>query len=645
MTQDTSLRFMVLGAVRAQPVNGGEPQQLGSPQQQAMLAILLLRTGQPVSLGQLVAGLWGQSPPRTAASIVRKHAWRLRMALETIGAPAGLLASVGDGYRLTITSDQVDALQAEALAAEACRLSAADQLVAARERLVEALGLWRGDPLTGVRGPFAERSRDRLAELRIALLEQRWELELALDQPDAAIPALTEMVAAQPLRERSYALLMRALYAVGRQLEALAVFADARRLLVEEHGLQPGAELTQAHRRILQGEPNTLMHTRADIPRPRQGSARHDQQVLAPLAALTDQVPEQRRRQPPAASGVPRVPITTPVPAQLPPDLPDFTGRAAETEKLVSALTTPERHSPAVVAVTGMGGIGKTALAVHVAHRVRSAYPDGQLHVDLASVGSTAPDGEAVLGVLLSGLGIPAEAWPDGRTERSGLLRSLLNGRRVLIVLDNAWHPATVRDVIPGSASCAVMITSRVRMDGLPLTTQLHLDVFEPDEAMSLLGRTIGQDRLATESDGAGVLLAAAGLLPLAVRIVAARLVARPRWTLRALAERLGDERRRMAELRAGTLAVETTFELGYRHLTADQARSFRLLADVAGLDMTPTEAAVVLGEDPEGAERALEGLVDAAMMESPVPGRYRYHNLVRGYARCRALAEPSLPG
>jgi hypothetical protein len=223
-------------------------------------------------------------------------------------------------------------------------------------------------------------------------------------------------------------------------------------------------------------------------------------------------------------------------------------------------------------------------------------------------------------------------------------VRSLLNGRRVLITLDNAWDPAAIRDAIPGSAGCGVLITGRVRMDGLPLTTQLRLDIFQPDEAMDLLGRSIGGDRLADDRAGAVTLVAACGHLPLAIRIAAARLAARPNWTMGALAERLGDERRRMAELRAGALAVESTFELSYGHLTADQIRSLGLLARCAAAEVTPAEAAEMLGGDQEGAERALEGLVDAAMMESPEPGRYRYHDLVRGYARLRALADPPAP-
>jgi DNA-binding SARP family transcriptional activator len=650
MMQDTSSpQFMVLGAVRAHPAGGGEPHRLGSPQQQAMLAILLLRAGQPVSLSELIEGLWGRTPPPTASSIVRKHAWRLRRVLDAASGPERLLTSVGDGYRLTLAPLRVDALQAESLAAAARRLITMDNVAAAHDRLLEALQLWQGEPLAGVPGPFAKRSRDRLVELRVSLLDERWELELAQEQPHAAIPALTETIAAHPVREHSYALLMRALFAAGRQQEALATFADARRRLGERHGLQPGSELTEVHRRILHGESTALPRPREELSLPGQRPAWHDQQPLRPLRPLRP-LPEPHIERlpvesPPAVAATdPPAPIATPVPAQLPPDLPDFTGRAPQTAELVLALTSPDRHAPAVVAVTGMGGVGKTALAVHVAHQVRSAYPDGQLHVDLASVDGTADGAEVVLGALLSGLGVAATAWPDGCVERSGLVRSLLNGRRVLITLDNAWDPAAIRDAIPGSAGCGVLITGRVRMDGLPLTTQLRLDIFQPDEAMDLLGRSIGADRLADDKTGAVTLVAACGHLPLAIRIAAARLAARPSWTMGALAERLGDERRRMAELRAGALAVESTFELSYRHLTADQIRSLGLLARCAAAEVTPAEAAEMLGGDQEGAERALEGLVDAAMMESPEPGRYRYHDLVRGYARLRALAEPPAP-
>jgi DNA-binding SARP family transcriptional activator len=606
MADDGGVGFALLGPVRIRRP-GGAVLRVGPPKQQAMLAALALAPDQALSMARLVDALWGTEMPATAASTVRTYAWRLRGLLNRAGAGPDILVSEGDGYRLAVEPAAVDASRAERLAASARDSLAAGEPRDARQALTDALGLWTGEPLAGVPGPFAERGRHRLTDLQVALTEQYLEAELALGNYQEAQPRLADVIAEHPLRERPYVLLMRALYGMGRQADALEVFRNARRLLVETHGIEPGAELTEIHERILRGD--------------------NDVAPSAPRAEI---------RVPPTAAPPEQSASWHPVPAQLPPDLPDFTGRAAQTAALESVLTAADRRSPAVLAIIGMSGVGKTSLAVHLAHRVREHYPDGQLHVDLGEPdGSGEPmAGADLLGLLLASVGVPAGRIPAGLAERRGLLRSLVDARRMLILLDDVSHADQVRDVLPGTPRCAVLVTSRSRLDDLPLTTQLTLDVLDAGDALDLLRRGIGEDRVAAEPDDARALLAACGGLPLAIRIVAARLAARPWRTLRSMAERLADERHRITELRAGSLAVGAVFELGYRQLPEQQARDFVLLATVAGNEFSLPEAAAVLGLPPADAELRMEALVDAAMLAEPYPGRFRCHELLHSFAQ-----------
>ncbi|MEV0602825.1 BTAD domain-containing putative transcriptional regulator [Streptomyces sp. NPDC050315] len=600
------LRFTVLGPVRAW--RDGTPLAAGTPQQRALLAALLLRGGRTATAAELVDAIWGDEPPHAALAALRTYASRLRKAL---GEDADALVSESSGYALR--SARPDALdldldRAEALAAEAEKARASGDRCRARDLLDAALVLWNGEPLANVPGPYAENQRTRLEEWRLSLTETRLDLDLDLGNHAEAVSELTALTAAHPLRERLRELLMLALYRSGRQAEALAVYADTRRLLDAELGVEPCASLAELHQRILQADAGL----EAPSPPPEEEHAGAGTTVLRPQ--------------------------------QLPATVADFTGRAAFVAELGQQLATAEGSVMAVSALTGIGGVGKTTLAVHVAHAAREHFPDGQLYVDLQGAGHTPAEPEAVLGAFLRALGTPDSSIPDGMEERAALYRSTLAGRRVLALLDNARDSAQVRPLLPGTEGCAALITSRARMIDLAGAHLIDLDVMSPEEALTLFTRIVGEERVGAERKAAMDVVGACGFLPLAIRIAASRLASRRTWTVSVLARKLADERRRLDELRAGDLAVKATFELGYGQLEPAQARAFRLLGLADGPDISLAAAAALLDMDVDAAEELIESLVDASLLESAAPGRYRFHDLVRLYARACAERDEHPP-
>ncbi|WP_182775936.1 AfsR/SARP family transcriptional regulator [Streptomyces murinus] len=596
-----ALRFGVLGPVRAW--RGEEVLATGSPQQRALLAALLLREGRTATAAELIDALWGPEPPSQALAAVRTYASRLRKVLDP-----GVLVSESGGYAIRgLGEGALDLARAQDLGAEAEKARGTGDLTRARALLNEALDLWDGEPLAGVPGPYAETQRVRLEEWRLGLLESRLDMDLEQGCHAEAVSELTALTAAHPLRERLRELLMLALYRSGRQAEALAVYADTRRLLAEELGVDPRSGLRELQQRILQADPALA-------------------EPSAPVA------------EPPAA------PVR---PAQLPASVPDFTGRASFVDELSAVLASAVETEGSVMAVSamaGIGGVGKTTLAVHVAHRARASFPDGQLYVDLQGAGPRPAEPETVLGSFLRALGTADSAIPDSLEERAALYRSVLDGRRVLVLLDNAKDAAQVRPLLPGTEGCAALVTSRVRMVGLAGAHLVDLDVMSPDEALALFTRIVGAERVTPERDAALDVVAACGFLPLAIRIAASRLAARRTWTVSVLAAKLADERRRLDELQAGDLAVKATFELGYGQLDRVQARAFRLLGLADGPDISLAAAAAVLDLPLESTEDLLESLVDTSLLESAAPGRYRFHDLVRLYARACAERDEQPP-
>ncbi|MFE1832417.1 BTAD domain-containing putative transcriptional regulator, partial [Streptomyces yangpuensis] len=596
---DRESRFAVLGPVRAW--RGAEALPSGTPQQRALLAVLLLRDGRTATAPELIDAIWGEDPPQQALATIRTYASRLRKVVDP-----GLLVTESGGYAIRLRSAAtLDLGVARDLAADAESARAAGDRSLARTLLARALDLWEGEPLAGVPGPHAETERTRLAEWRLQLLETRLDLDLEVGHHAEAVSELTALTAAHPLRERLRELLMLALYRSGRQAEALAVYADTRRLLADELGVDPRPELAALQQRILNAD--------ADL-------ARAEDPAPAATAAHVR-------------------------PAQLPATVPDFTGRSSFVAELGTILSGGAQDQVmAVSALAGIGGVGKTTLAVHVAHAARPHFPDGQLYVDLQGTDARPAEPEAVLGSFLRALGTPDTAIPDSPAERAALYRSTLDGRRVLVLLDNARDAAQVRPLLPGTAGCAALVTSRVRMAGLAGAHLVDLDVMSPEEALQLFTRIVGEERVGAERQAALDVVGACGFLPLAIRIAASRLAARRTWTVSVLAAKLGDERRRLDELQAGDLAVKATFELGYGQLEPAQQRAFRLLGLADGPDISLSAAAAVLDLPEYDTEDLLEALVDCSLLESAAPGRYRFHDLVRLYARACAERDEQPP-
>jgi DNA-binding SARP family transcriptional activator/tetratricopeptide (TPR) repeat protein len=596
-----ALRFAVLGPVRAW--RDDAELDLGTPQQRAVLAVLLLRRGRMASAEELIDALWGDDPPATAMTTIRTYASRLRTVLDPQRAArqAGdLMVTEAGGYALRVPRETLDLATFEERLAEAERARREGDPAAATAALRAAVDLWDGEPLAGIRGPWADTHRAHFAEQRLGALETLYTIELERGRAAEAVADLTELTAQHPLRERLRALLMLALYRCGRQADALSVYADTRRVLVDELGIDPCPELADLQAKILSGD--------------------------ASLSA------------PPAAGPVPPEPAEKlPTPAQLPAGVVDFTGRAAIVADLTGILQESGRTAMPVVCVAGIGGIGKTTLAVHVGHAVRDSYPDGQLFAQLHGAGPEPAGPEAVLGAFLRSLGTPDTDIPAGLEERSALLRSRLADQRVLVVLDDAHDADQVRPLLPGSPGCAVIVTSRSRLVGMHAARTLDLDGLVPEEAIALFARIAGEERVEDEREIAAEVAAACGHLPLAVRIVGSRLASRRSWSMATIAERLADERRRLDEIRVGNHTISATFELGYGQLFEEQARAFRLLALPDVHDIGLHAAAAVLALPVAETEDLLESLVDASLLETPAPGRYRYHDLLKLFARRQA--------
>jgi DNA-binding SARP family transcriptional activator len=602
--------FRVLGPLEVW--NGREWVGVSAAKWRILLATLLLRPGQPVATGRLMDELWETDRPANARNLVSVYVHQLRRLIGDAGGT--VLVTRAPGYQLTLAPGAVDAQRFAWLADQGRAALAAGDHDQAAGLLAGALGLWRGPALADVPGgPLAAAEADRLEESRLQALELRIKADLRGGRHDEVITELPGLIAAHPLREGLWALHVRALSGAGRQAEALTAYAQAREVIAAELGVDPGPELQQLHQDILNADATSA--------------------AAGPLGAVPGERP------------------APPAPAQLPADIPDFTGRADQVDDLFGLLSAAgEQGSPGavpVVLVVGSGGLGKTTLAVHTAHLLAERFADGQLYANL--LGATEPvDPGEILARFLRDLGVDGAQIAVEPEERAAQYRTRLHGKRVLVVLDDARDSAQVRPLLPGSASCAVLITSRARLPELASSRLMDLDVLRPAEARDLFERVAGQERSRAEPAATQQVLAACAGLPLAIRIAGARLAARGGWNVRTLADRLSDERKRLDELRAGNLAVRASFEVSFASLAGaaadgiDPAHAFRMLGVWTGPSISLAAAAGLLGAGQEAAEEALEVLVDAHLLDSPEPDVYRFHDLLRVYAADRAQAQES---
>ncbi|MFJ6901605.1 BTAD domain-containing putative transcriptional regulator [Streptomyces hokutonensis] len=595
--------FGLLGALSGR--HGGRPLDLGSPLQRAVLVRLLLAEGRRCGLDDLIDALW-EEPPGNAVRSVQTYVYRIRLSL---GEERSRLETTQGGYRLDIPERAVDALRFERLIRDGEELRAARQTSPALRAFDAALALWSGEPLSGVPGPYAQRHRRRFAELRLNAQVARLGCADELGEHARVATELISLIADHPLREDLYALRMRALHRAGRPAEALAVYAAARDTMIAELGMDPGPELRELQTRILAG-------TEPDPVEP--GATPDTDQVTT---APADEVPAAVR------------------PQQLPPAPGDFVGRERLGERLRLALR-PSGEAVALTVLSGIGGVGKTALALRLAHGNRGDYPDGQLYVDLRGDGGQPADPADVLVDFLLALGMPAAAIPATPTARAGAYRTLTADRRILVLLDNAYDTAQVTPLLPGTPGNAALITTRHRSLVPAGATRFEVPVPDQQEAVAMLGRFTGDAEIAADPELALELVYACGQLPLALRIIGARAAARPGRGLGAQLMRLRAEESRLDELRAGGISVEATFQVGYRALAPAQARAMRLCALLDAADFPVAVAAVLLDQPEAETEDQLEHLVEAGLLEPHSADRYRFHDLVRAFAARRADRE-----
>jgi DNA-binding SARP family transcriptional activator/tetratricopeptide (TPR) repeat protein len=572
-----------------------------------LLAVLLWRANQPVSADELAELVWDGAPPNRAPEAIRALVMRLRRRLGP--RAAARIVTRAPGYVIEITADELDASRFEELTRQAGAAVRAGQWARASGTAAEALGLWRGAPLADVPSQLL---RDQwvphLEQLRVQALDWRIEGDLHDGRHGQLIPELRDLTARHPLRENFHSQLMLALYRCGRQAEALAEYERARDVLVAELGIEPGPGLRDLHQRILSADP-ALIVTELPSPAAAEGESK---------------------------SAVPR---------ELPAAVPGFTGRSAELREL-SRLLDPrggQVHGTAVI--SGTGGVGKTALAVHWAYQVAGRFPDGQLYVNLRGYdpGHPVPPADALAGFLRS-LGVRGQDIPPEADERAARYRSLLAGKRMVIVLDNAGSADQVRPLLPGTASCTVLVTSRDALAGLIVgdgAVRLDLDALPLSEAVALV-RTLTGARVDADPGAAAELAGQCCRLPLALRVAAELAVSRPSVPLAALVSELADVRTRLDVLATGgdpRTEVRTVFSWSYDRLDADAARIFRLLGLHPGPVFEPYATAALTGATLPQARHALDVLNRGHLLSWSAPGRYDMHNLLRGYAGDLAAA------
>ncbi|MDG5803901.1 BTAD domain-containing putative transcriptional regulator [Streptomyces ossamyceticus] len=641
-----AMRFEVLGPLRV--CRGDEELDLGFPQQRTLLALLLVRAGRPVPAGEIVDVLWPGRAPASAMNVVRRYAGALRRLLEPDlppRAPGRRVLRRAGGYLLEAAEDEVDLLRFRALTKRGKRAAATGRSEAALRHFVDALGDWHGPVAMGI--PASVREHTEFASLERELTRTaRMAADAALlcGGSELVLPHLRRAVELDPLDESAQAGLVMALAASGLQAEALTAYEHVRQLLAEELGISPGPELTAAHTRVLRqewGPPRAGAPARPPRPTP-TGTVPAAAPTATPVAAPSA-APVAAPVTAPTAVPVP-VPASQPTPlrpSHLPTDLPAFIGREAELATLLRVTDTAAASTgaPVTVLLSGMPGIGKTALAVHWAHRVADRFPDGRLHVSLRGFDAARPplEPDEALRGMLGALGVPAARMPAGLDSLAGLYRSTLVRRRLLVLLDDAADTEQVRPLLPAGPGSLTLVTSRLALSGLTASGAhpLHLDLPSAAEAGAALALRVGQNRTAAEPGAAAEIVARCGRLPLALAVVAARAAGRPDFPLSATAAELRHEGDGLDAFAGtgGTPGLRTAFDPSYRRLPPENARLFRLLSLRPGPDLTPGTAAALAGLPQRHARLLLDELAEAHLVTEHAPGRYVQHPLLRLFA------------
>jgi DNA-binding SARP family transcriptional activator/tetratricopeptide (TPR) repeat protein len=609
--------FGVLGPLYAR----SDHVALGVPaaRQRVVLAALTVRARHVVSAAELTRTIWDDSPPAQAGAAVRNYVFRLRRAL---GPAGGRIVTRASGYLLEAGDDEVDLLAFTRLCRDGSAAARAGAWQHASDALDDALTLWRGTPLADVPSRvLRDEHVPTLESLWLQVIEWRLEAGLHLGRHGELVTELQTLARDHPLRERFHAQLILALYRCGRQAEALVAYQGIRRAVVDELGVEPGPELRELHQRILAADPKLLLDgAPADARRPAAG----------PDGTIGG-----------GESG-------RAAPHQLPAGPRHFAGREDELGVLTGLLADVGAPGGAVVisAIGGTAGIGKTALAVHWAHHVAGSFPDGQLYVNLRGYDPEEPMTAAdALAGFLRALGVPGPDIPPAAEERAAQYRTLVAGRRMLVVLDNAGQVEQVRPLLPGSPGCVAVVTSRDALVGLVArdgAVRLDVGPLPLAEAVGLLRALIGS-RVDADPDAADTLAAQCARLPLALRIAAELAAARPAAGLAELADELADHQQRLDLLDASgdpRTAVRAVFSWSYRHLDAAAARAFRLLSMHAGDDLDRYAAAALMGTAVDLAGRLVDQLSRAHLLQSTGPGRHAMHDLLRAYGRELAAAD-----
>ncbi|WP_329363321.1 AfsR/SARP family transcriptional regulator [Streptomyces sp. NBC_01483] len=591
------LHFSILGPVRAWHEDAEI--SLGSPQQRSTLAVLLLHAGNYVSVDQISDALWDAAVPRGAWGTIRTYIHRLRLLLEEVDCR---ILSQAKGYALMVDPASIDSNCFRRLARSAHEAQAAGRYREAVESSREALSLWRGDPLENLFGDSVAAERVGLRQVKNAVLEEFSSSHLALARDHDVIATMSTAIIEDPLHEKFHEFLMLALYRSGRQAEAISTYGDVRKVLRSELGVDPSSSLAKLYERILCADPT--------------------------LEASTE------------GSGS-RITLQLDIPEQIPANLSFFTGRNSEAASILEELDRGQesRQSARVVVISGMGGVGKTAFASLMANRIKRQYPDGQLHLNLHGFdaeGAQVSTAEAI-DWLVESMGVSRRQMPQSAEERVALYHRLMTGRRVLLLLDNARDSAHVLPLIPPTASCLVLVTSRSQLTGLVSASDAHvveLRPFSRAEALELMHKKLGPERMRDE-EAAGQIIDSCGGLPLAIAVACAKAMVNPRFSLAAIAKELQDSRARLNFLAndASSMDIRSVLASSYQALSEEAARLFRLLPLLPDGSIGAAAAAGLLGESVPRAQELLDELAAMRLLDERTPGRYGWHDLVHSYA------------